>query len=73
MKIKTADKASGHLLYVHGAGKYVFRVYHEDGTFIDYDIAHCDLCVTIEDQDAYFYSDAGRNVLDHSPSTLGKV
>ena len=72
MKSKTANKAKGHLLYVHGANKYVFRVYQKDRTFIDYDIAHCDLCVTINDADAHFYSDGTRNILDHAPETLGR-
>lgn len=56
---------------MHGDGSYVFRVYQPDKTFIDYDIHHCDLCVTINDSDAYFYSDQARDRLDHAPETLG--
>ena len=51
----------------------VFRVYHEDGEFTDYDLYHSDLTVTINDTDAYFYTtESGETYLDHSPATLGK-
>jgi hypothetical protein len=53
--------------------KYVFRVYKEDPvykedhTFIDYDIEHCDLDVTINSDDATFYEfKDGSASLDHS-------
>jgi hypothetical protein len=53
----------------------MFRVYNPDHTFKDYDINHSDLCVTIKDQDAYFFyeHDTGLLTLDHSPETLGKT
>jgi hypothetical protein len=56
-------------------GQYRFRVYKVDLVsadldFTDYDLLHSDLCVTITDADATFYSDNERNVLDHSPETL---
>jgi hypothetical protein len=71
--IKSANKVSGHLLrtFGHEGGGYVFRVYGPDHTFIDYDIHHVDLCVTIEDEDAFFYSGDGIDRIDHSPQTLG--
>lgn len=51
---------------------YVFRVYHKDGGFTDYDLRHSDLEVTIRDEDAVFYElDNGQKLLDHSPPTLG--
>ena len=70
---KSANGVTGHLIYLHN-GNYAFRVYNkEDGTFIDYDLMHSDLCVTINDEDASFYhyeiDDAHQ--LDHSPETLG--
>jgi len=70
---KSANGVSGHLIHIYG-GKYAFRVYNkEDDTFIDYDLMHCDLHVTIDDEDAFFYhyeiDDAHQ--LDHAPSTLG--
>ena len=51
----------------------VFRVYHENGEFTDYDIAHSDMAITITDPDAWFYEKSEENtaVIDHSPQTLG--
>lgn len=50
----------------------VLRVYNSDGDFVDFDIDHADLSITVTDDDAYFYQhDDGRLVLDHSPVTLG--
>jgi hypothetical protein len=47
--------------------QYVFRVYNEDHTVIDYDILHCDLDVTIDSDDATFYEfEDGTATLDHS-------
>ncbi len=72
MKTISANGVEGFLLYVHGTSTFQFRVYHEDKSFTDYDIFHSDLCVKIDDKDAYFYQDKdGRNILDHSPDTLG--
>ena len=68
MKPMSADGVEGVLIQV-GAGVYKFRVYDSEHNFVDYDLHHSDLCVTITDEDAYFYGDS---VLDHSPSTLGK-
>ena len=70
---KSANGVTGHLLYMCD-GVYVFRVYDRttpQPTFIDYDLLHCDLVVTIQDADAAFYSEQGRNTLDHAPGTLG--
>jgi hypothetical protein len=70
-----ANGVEGHLLYVgeddEGGTGYVFRVYTDSGEFTDYDLCHTDLCVTITDQDATFYSDDNGNRLNHSPKTLG--
>ena len=50
----------------------VLRIYNSDGDFVDFDIAHSDLAVTVTDLDAYFYQHAdGRLCLDHAPNTLG--
>jgi hypothetical protein len=66
----SANGMSGILLPI--GGSMVFRVYEPDGEFTDYDIYHSDLCVTIDDEDAYFYtSKSGETYLDHSPATLG--
>lgn len=69
MKPKSANGVKGHLICTQN-GNYLFRVYDADHNFVDYDLQHSDLCVTINDEDAYFYSDSVL-VLDHSPSTLG--
>ena len=50
-----------------------FRVYNNDGTFTDYDIAHSDLKIQIlgTDGDAFIYETSEGMVIDHSPQTLG--
>ena len=51
----------------------MFRVYTENHeSFVDYELLHVDLAVTIDDEDAYFYQTEARNMLDHSPATLGR-
>jgi hypothetical protein len=70
-----ADGVDGVLIWVQGLDRFMFRVYNPDHTFKEYDINHSDLCVTIKDQDAYFFyeHDTGLLTLDHSPETLGKT
>jgi hypothetical protein len=65
----SAEGVEGQLIYT-GAGKYMFRVYTDNFEFTDYDLHHSDLCVTITDKDATFYSDDNGNRLDHNPTTL---
>lgn len=72
MKVSSANKVKGCVIYTALDHKYVFRVYDDQSNFVDYDLAHTDLNVVIDDEDAFFYSDDTANVLDHSPSTLGK-
>jgi hypothetical protein len=67
---QSANGISGHLLRL-STGDVVFRVYDQDHNFVDYDLAHHDLSVTIHDADAFFYRDEYRDVLDHAPETLG--
>jgi len=69
MKIKPANGATGYLLRT--GYDVVFRVYGENHQFTDYDLTHSDLCVTITDEDAAFYSEPQSDRLDHSPKTLG--
>ena len=68
---KSANGVEGHLIYSALLDTYLFRVYNPSGEFVDYDIAHSDLCVTINDPDACFYRHGDRDVLDHAPTTLG--
>ena len=69
MKITPANGVTGHLLRL--GYDVVFRVYDENHQFTDYDLTHTDLCVTITDPDATFYSEPRSDRLDHSPQTLG--
>ena len=67
---RSANGVRGHLLNLID-GTVVFRVYDSEHNFVDYDLHHSDLCVTIDDTDAYFYRDNNRDILDHAPMTLG--
>lgn len=70
MTVRSANGVCGHLLNLID-GTVVFRVYDAEHNFVDYDLHHSDLCVTIDDPDAYFYHRDGRDILDHAPMTLG--
>jgi len=70
MTAQSADGVRGHLLNLFN-GDFVFRVYDAEHNFVDYDIDHSDLCVTITDPDAHFYRRDDRDILDHAPTTLG--
>ncbi len=53
-------------------GRYFFRVYAQDHSFIDYTVRHNDLQVTIaEDELASFYRVGDEHILDHNPGVLG--
>lgn len=70
MTVTSANGVSGMLLRGFN-GTFVFRVYGADGEFVDYEIHHADLSVTINDADAFFYRNGTRDKIDHSPTTLG--
>jgi hypothetical protein len=70
MTARSANGVRGHLLNLID-GTVVFRVYDAEHNFVDYDIHHNDLCVTITDPDAYFYRRDEQDILDHAPITLG--
>ena len=65
MKPVSANGVNGVLIRTLNGG-YKFRVYDNEHNFVDYDLQHCDLSVTITDEDAYFYLNS---VLDHAPAT----
>jgi hypothetical protein len=65
-----AKGMKGHLIHTIN-DKYMFRVYAEDFTFVDYELLHSDLLITIDDEDATLYLDEFGNGLDHNPETLG--
>jgi hypothetical protein len=68
--MKPAKGVRGHIIDSF-TGTYYFRVYDNEGNFIDYDLRHHDLTVIIDDDDAVLYEDAFGAKLDHSPQTLG--
>lgn len=70
MKPVSANGVTGHILD-NFDGTYSFRVYGKDHTYVDYAFNHCDLIVTIDDHDAFFYTKNGVSKLDHDPMTLG--
>ena len=72
MTARSADGVRGHLLNLID-GTVVFRVYDAEHNFVDYDLHHSDLCVTIDDADAYFYRRDEQDILDHAPMTLGMI
>lgn len=71
MKITKGNGVEGIIIY--SMGEHYFRVYdhNKEAPFVDYKIFHSDLCVTINDEDAFFYETEGKHYLDHSPATLG--
>ena len=70
MTSRSANGVRGHLLNSVD-GTIVFRVYDAEHNFVDYDLHHSDLCVAIDDPDAYFYRKNDQDILDHAPMTLG--
>ena len=70
MTARSAKGLRGHIIDSFD-GNYYFRVYDADHNFTDYDLRHSDLCVTIDDTDAYFYDTEFSSILDHAPMTLG--
>ena len=72
-KVWTETSASGKKgILIRNLHTFVFRVYHNDHTFTDYDIRHDDLSLTIDsDSLASFYEHEQNHVLDHAPEVLG--
>ena len=67
----TAAGVTGFLLKQMD-GTFFFRTYTSADEFMDYDIRHDDLEVTISvDALASFYKIGERRLLDHSPEVLG--
>lgn len=62
-EVKPAKGTKGFIIRV--LDSYVFRVYNEDFTFVDYDILHYDLEVEILDSDACLYRDEYGAVVDY--------
>ena len=66
-KIRSTQSAKGMKGFIiRVLDSYVFRVYNEDFTFLDYDILHYDLEIQILD-DAVLYRSEFGNYLDYTP------
>lgn len=69
---EVADAANVRGVLISTADGYYFRVYDSGGDFIDYQLLHDDLEVTIHSSAlASFYRNGDIAVLDHSPAVLG--
>lgn len=78
MKEKPAKGVKGFIIRsnMDNLDLLYFRVYDPDDKrkWVDYEIAHSDLEVVIEDDTASFYDKGGHEgVLDYSSKILGKV
>jgi hypothetical protein len=71
MQKSISAKGTKGVLMRNKNGGYMLRVYDKDHNFIDYDIYHSDLQIEIIDEDASFYTTRTKNILNHSPKTLG--
>jgi hypothetical protein len=60
-----AKGVKGYIIRV--LDSYVFRVYNEDFTFLDYDILHYDLEIQILEKDAMLYRSEFGSYLDYPP------
>jgi hypothetical protein len=70
---KTSAKGQKGILLNTFDGNYYFRIYANDGSFKDYLVRHCDLEITLHDEDATFYEyEDGTLTLDHSMEVLGE-
>jgi hypothetical protein len=67
--MRSANNTTGYLIRV--GDDIMFRVYDASNNFTDYEIYHYDMCVTIQDTDAYFYKNEDLDFIDYSPQTLG--
>lgn len=61
----------GVLLKSFGGGMFFREYAGENGEYVDYEILHSDLSITINDDDAAIYKINGSLAIDHSPETLG--
>ena len=65
-EIKTTPAAGTKGILIRSLGdKVYFRVYQENGDFVDYDIYHHDLSITIDDDGAVFCEQDGKHFIDY--------
>jgi hypothetical protein len=69
---EVTDAAGVEGVLIRSGDRLLLRVYDGDNEFIDYDIMHNDLSVTIsKDALACFYSNGEHHAIGHSPTVLG--
>jgi hypothetical protein len=67
-KIRSTQSAKGVKGYIiRVLDGYVFRVYNDDYTFVDYEILHYDLEIQILEKDAMLYRSEFGDYLDYPP------
>lgn len=55
-------------------GRYFLRAYREGKAFEDFSLAHSDMAVMIDDEDAFIYKTPdGTQWVDHAPEALGLI
>jgi len=69
MSEKAAFGTKGFIM--RSQDSYFFRVYKENGDFVDYDIMHYDMEVMILEDSAVFVERNGDNYIDYSAKVLG--
>ena len=62
---KKQTSMNGVLIRESITNKFFFRVYNKDHNFIDYDILHHDLSITINEEDAQLYNTPKGNYIDY--------
>lgn len=70
-QIKKANKLKCFLLKSIN-GNFFIREYKKDKTFIDMEICHYDLEITINDKSAVIYKHKNKYIIDYSPQVLGR-
>jgi len=69
---KTAKGTKGFILYSPFTKRYFFRVYKNDGEFVDYDINCEEIEVELISEWNSLYTNPTKNTLDWSSKALGK-
>lgn len=70
---KAAIGTKGFIMRSTNPGEHFFRVYDNDGGFIDYDIMHYDMEVQILEDSAVLVKTSDSNYIDYSAKVLGYV
>lgn len=71
MSEKAAVGTKGFIMRSGVDNSFFFRVYKENGDFVDYDIMHYDMEVMILEDSAVLVERNGDNYIDYSARVLG--